>query len=70
MEDEFDVITIIVAIVVASYAAIMLNYVVQRELGWSLAQVREWATLAALVLSALTFAGMLGARGRRLRRPD
>jgi hypothetical protein len=70
MEDGFDVVTIIVAIVVASYAAIMLNFVVQREFGWSLVQVREWATLAALVLSAMTFASMLGARSSRPRRRD
>jgi hypothetical protein len=64
MQDDFDYLTIIVAICVAGYAAIMLDYVAQDELGWSLLQVRHCAVAAALVTSIIALASALG-RGRR-----
>jgi hypothetical protein len=68
MKDDFDFITIVVAIWVASYVAIILDYVAHSELGWSLAQVRTWAILGAVLLSIITLAGMLGGKGRKLGR--
>jgi len=56
MQDEFDFISIIVAVWVAGYVAIMLDYLAQAELGWSLAQLRGWACLAAFVIALVTLA--------------
>ncbi|MGV7216732.1 hypothetical protein [Bradyrhizobium sp. UFLA05-112] len=60
MQDEFDFISIIVAVWVAGYAAILLDYFAQAELGWSLAQLRGWACLTAVLIAFMTLAGMLG----------
>lgn len=68
MEDEFDFVTIIVAICVAGYAAMMLDYVAHSELGWSLAQVRGSAIVGALLTSATTLAAQLKARRGNLPR--
>ena len=68
MQDDFDYLTIIVAICVAGYAAIMLDYVAHDELGWSLVQVRRCAIGAALVTSIAALASALGRSGRELGR--
>ncbi|MCP3466624.1 MULTISPECIES: hypothetical protein [unclassified Bradyrhizobium] len=60
MQDEFDLISIIVAVWVAGYVAIMLDYLAQAELGWSLAQLRGWACLTAVLIALVTLAGSLG----------
>ena len=60
MQDDFDFLTIIVAICVAGYVAIMLDYVAHDELGWSLAQVRQCAIGAAIVTSIGALASVLG----------
>ncbi|MCP3469754.1 hypothetical protein NLM33_05345 [Bradyrhizobium sp. CCGUVB1N3] len=69
MQDEFDFISIIVAVWVAGYVAIMLDYLAQAELGWSLAQLRGWACLTAVLIALVTLAGTLGRKlgelGRR-----
>jgi hypothetical protein len=65
MDDELDFIEIIVAICVAGYVAIMLDYVAHTELGWSLAQVRGSAILGTLLTSAITLAGMGRGKNRR-----
>ncbi len=69
MKDESDFLTIIVAICVAGYAAIMLEYVACSELGWSLAQVRDWAILGVLLMSAMTLARVHGDKRSKVRGP-
>jgi hypothetical protein len=64
MQDDLDFLTIIVAICVAGYVAIMLDYVAHDELGWSLVQVRRCAIGEALVTSIVALATAL-ARSRR-----
>ncbi len=58
MKDEFDFVTIIVAVCVAGYVAMTLDYVAHSELGWSLVQVRGSAVVGALLTTAITLAGM------------
>jgi len=43
MKDDFDLVTVAVAIWVASYVAIMLDYVAHSKLGWSLARTMTLA---------------------------
>lgn len=69
MKEDLDILTIIVAIWVAGYVAMMLDYAALTELGWSLAQLRGSAMLGVLLTSALTLADLLkGRRGRFLGR--
>ncbi len=68
MDDEFDFVTIIVAVWVAGYLAMMLDHVAVSELGWSLAQIRGSAIIGALLTSALTLAAQLQARRGKLPR--
>jgi len=68
MKDDFDLVTIAVAIWVASYVAIILDYVAHSRLGWSLAQVRAWAIIGAALMSAITLAAVLSGKGRKLGR--
>ena len=63
MKDEFDFISIIVAVWVAGYVAIMLDYLAQAELGWSLAQLRGWACLAAFLMALVMLAHTLSRKG-------
>lgn len=53
MQDEFD---FIVAVWVAGYVAIMLDYLAQAEFGWSLTQLRGWACLTAVLIALVTHA--------------
>ena len=49
MENRFDFMTGVVAVCVASYAAVMLDYVAQDDLGFSSA--RQGAMIAAILLA-------------------
>ncbi|MEN3347570.1 MAG: hypothetical protein V7632_1205 [Bradyrhizobium sp.] len=51
MDSKIDFGTIIVAVCVAGYAAIMLAYVAQNDLGLSAAQTRHLSMIAALFLA-------------------
>ncbi|MBR0872660.1 hypothetical protein JQ633_20020 [Bradyrhizobium tropiciagri] len=51
MDNETDFTTIIVALCVAAYAAMMLAYVAQIDLGLSAAQIRRASMLAAVFLA-------------------
>jgi ABC-type molybdate transport system permease subunit len=51
MENRFDFTTAVVAVCVAGYVAIMLNYVAHDDLGFSLVQIREGAVIAAALLA-------------------
>jgi hypothetical protein len=50
MENKFDLPTIIAAVFVAGYAAIMLDYVAQDDLGFSATQIRYIAVITAGVV--------------------
>jgi hypothetical protein len=50
MEDKFDLPTIIAAVFVAGYVAIMLEYVAHDDLGFSTAQIRHIAMIAAALV--------------------
>lgn len=51
MESKLDVLTIIVAVCVAAYAALAIEYLAR--LGLSLQQIRGGAMLSAVVIAAL-----------------
>jgi hypothetical protein len=51
MKSKTDFGSIVVAVCVAAYAAIMLAYLAQYDLGLSAAQTRHLSMLAALVLA-------------------
>jgi hypothetical protein len=51
MQDRLDFETIVVAICVAGYAALMLGYVAHDDLGFSSAQIRSVAMIAALLMA-------------------
>ena len=47
MENRFDFITGVVAVCVAGYATVMLDYVAHDDLGFSSAQIGQGAVIAA-----------------------
>jgi hypothetical protein len=51
MQSKTDFVSIVVAVCVAAYAAIMLAHPAQYDLGLSTAQTRHLSVLAALVLA-------------------
>ncbi|MCC8936428.1 hypothetical protein [Bradyrhizobium ivorense] len=51
MDSKIDFASIIVAVCVAGYAAIMLAYVAQNDLGLSAVQTRHLSMITALVLA-------------------
>jgi hypothetical protein len=51
MENRVDFETIIVAVCVAGYAALMLGYLAQHDLGLSSAQIRHMAMISADLLA-------------------
>jgi hypothetical protein len=53
MENKFDLPTIIAAVFVAGYAAIMLEYVAHDELGFSTAHIRHIAMTVAVLVGML-----------------
>ncbi len=69
MENELDCVTIIVAICVAAYVAIMLDYVASSELGWSLARVRGSAVIGILAMTAMMLVALLRDRRGKLQDP-
>src|SRR5437879_1639547 len=66
MEDRFDVVTGVVAVCVAGYAAIMLDYVVHDDLGFSIAQIRHGAVIAALFLAVPLALDLLRAKANKI----
>ena len=51
MENRIDFATIIVAVCVAGYAALMLGYLAHDDLGFSYAQIRIVAMIAAALMA-------------------
>lgn len=60
-DSKTDFATIIVAVCVAGYAAIMLGYVAQNDLGLSAVQTRHFSMIAALSLALPVALGFLRA---------
>lgn len=65
MENRFDFMTGVVAVCVASYAAVMLDYVAQDDLGFSSAQIGQGAMIAALLLAVPLAMDLLSARANK-----
>lgn len=59
MENKFDLPTIIAAVFVAGYAAIMLEYLAHDDLGLSTAQIRHIAMIAAVLVGMWVAMDML-----------
>jgi hypothetical protein len=59
MENKFDLPTIIAAVFVAGYAAIMLEHVAHDDLGFSTAQIRHIAMIAAVLVGMWVAMDML-----------
>jgi hypothetical protein len=53
MESRFDIVTIVNAICVAGYVAIMLGYAALYDFGFSCGEVRRGALIAAILIAAL-----------------
>jgi hypothetical protein len=67
MENRFDIVTILSAVCVAGYVAIMLRYVALFDLGFSREQVRGGAMIAAILIAALVAADFLGKNLRKVK---
>jgi membrane-bound acyltransferase YfiQ involved in biofilm formation len=69
MTNRFDFVTLVTAICVAGYVAIMLEYVANAGLGYSGAQIRNTAVVAAIVMAMLMAINFLGKRLGKPGRP-
>lgn len=67
MENRTDFGTIIVAVFVAGYAALMLGYVVHDDLGYSSAQIRAAAMIAAILTALVVAIDSLRAKPNKVR---
>lgn len=67
MKNRFDFVTLLTALCVAGYVAIMLGYVAHVDLGFSSEQIRNAAVLTAIVMAMLMAIDFLG---KRLGKPD
>ena len=65
MENRFDFITGVVAVCVAGYAAVMLDYVAHDDLGFSSAQIGQGAMIAAILLAVPLAINLLSARANK-----
>ena len=65
MENRFDFITGVVAVCVAGYAVVMLDYVAHDDLGFSSAQIGQGAVIAALLLAVPLAMDQLSARANK-----
>ncbi|MCA1457774.1 hypothetical protein I6F35_32100 [Bradyrhizobium sp. BRP22] len=66
MESKLDLPTLITAIVVAGYAALMLEYVAHDDLGFSAAQIRHVALIAAMLVGIWVAMDMLRSDPNRI----
>lgn len=67
MRNRFDFVTLVTAICVAGYVAILIEYVANAGLGYSAAQIRNTAVITAIVMAILMAINFLG---KRLGKPD
>jgi hypothetical protein len=61
MENKLDAPTIIAAIFVAGYAAIMLEHIADSDFGCSTGQIRQFAMIAATMIGMLVATDLLRA---------
>jgi len=66
MKNKFDFVTLVTALCVAGYVAIMLEYVANVDLGFS-GEIRNTAVIGAVVMAMLMAIDFLG---KRLGKPD
>ena len=64
MENRFSIVTIANAVCVAGYAAISLRYVALYDLELSNDEIRNWATLLALIIAAYVAIDFFGTVGK------
>ena len=67
MKNKFDFVTLVTALCVAGYVAIMLDYVANVDLGFSGEQIRNTAVITAVAMAMLMAIDFLG---KRLGKPD
>jgi hypothetical protein len=60
MKNRIDYITVVTAVCVAGYVAIMLDYVCDVDLGFSGQQIRNAAMITAIVMAVLMAIDFLG----------
>jgi hypothetical protein len=60
MKNRVDFLTIVTAICVAAYVAIMLDHVANVDLGFSREQIRNTAVITAIVMAMLMAIDFLG----------
>jgi len=60
MKNRIDYITVVTAVCVAGYVAIMLDYVADVDLGFSGEQIRNAAMITAIVMAMLMVIDFLG----------
>jgi hypothetical protein len=65
MEHKLDIVTIAVAISVAAYVAIAMDYVALYDLGWSIQQIRSLALSMAIPTAALIAVEFFGEKLRK-----
>ena len=64
MENRFSIVTIANGVCVAGYAAISLRYVALYDLELSNDEIRNWATLLALIIAAYVAIDFFGRAGK------
>ena len=69
MKHRIDFVTIVTALCVAGYVAVMLDYVADVDFRFSCAQIRTAAVIAAIVLAMLMAIDFLGKRLGKVNRP-
>ncbi|WJR74903.1 hypothetical protein [Bradyrhizobium sp. NP1] len=69
MNNRIDLVTLIMAIVVAAYAAMLLDYVADVDFGFSVEQIRKVAMAAALFMALLMAIDFFGKKLGKLNRP-
>ena len=69
MKNRIDFVTIVTSLCVAGYVAVMLDYVADVDFGFSCAQIRNTAVIAAIVLAMLMAIDFLGKRLGKVNRP-
>ena len=69
MNNRIDFVTIVTALCVAGYVAVMLDYVADVDFGFSSAQIRNTAVIAAIVMAMLMAIDFLGKRLGKANRP-
>jgi hypothetical protein len=69
MKNSIDFVTLVTALCVAAYVAVMLNHVANVDLGFSSEQIRNTAVITAIVVAMLMAIDFLGKRLGKADRP-